>query len=79
MIENDTVTLPCEVSGHPEPDVSWRKNFVNFQPSSDHFVFDILGMTIRKVKISDKAIYECIAENVAGKATKVITLNVQSK
>ncbi|KAK3087485.1 hypothetical protein FSP39_006555 [Pinctada imbricata] len=77
VIENDTVILTCEVSGRPEPEVSWRKNFVSFQPTSNRYYFGVLGLTIPDVKIMDKGIYECIAGNVAGEDTKVITLNVQ--
>ena len=33
--EDESVLLPCEVSGTPTPEVTWRKNFVNFSPNSD--------------------------------------------
>ena len=36
-------------------------------------------MTITKTKTTDKAIYECIASNLAGNETKVITLIVESR
>ena len=37
------------------------------------------GLYIAEAQIGDKAIYECVATNVAGTATKIITLIVYSK
>lgn len=77
--ENETAVLPCVGSGVPTPTVSWRKNFVPFNPTSEKFLFGDYGLTILNSKIDDKAIYECIVSNEAGSETKVITLVVQSK
>ena len=76
MIENETIILPCDPEGVPAPDMTWRKNFVPFLPDSDRFLFGDLGLTISDSKVEDKAIYECVASNVAGTKTKVITLYV---
>ena len=43
------------------------------------FIFGDYGLTITETKVTDKAIYECIASNVAGNETKVITLIIESK
>lgn len=76
----ENVVLPCSVRGKPTPEVFWRKNFVRFSPeSSDHFLFSDIGLTIFNTEISDRAIYECVASNIAGETTKIITLIVQSK
>lgn len=76
----ETVVLPCSVRGKPTPEVFWRKNFVRFSPeSSEHFLFSDIGLTIFNTEISDRAIYECVASNIAGETTKIITLIVQSK
>ena len=47
--------------------------------SNFRFLFGDYGMTITNTKTTDKAIYECIASNIAGNLTKVITLIVESK
>lgn len=76
----ETIVLPCAVKGKPQPEIFWRKNFVRFSPdSSERFVFSDIGLSIFNVEISDRAIYECVASNVAGETTKIITLIVQSK
>nr|XP_022322237.1 hemicentin-1-like isoform X1 [Crassostrea virginica] len=73
-----TILLPCSVKGKPTPEVHWRKNFVQFLPeSSERFLFSDVGLTIYNTEISDRAIYECVASNVAGETTKIITLIVQ--
>ncbi|XP_062570988.1 hemicentin-1-like isoform X1 [Saccostrea cucullata] len=74
----ETIVLPCVVKGKPTPAVSWRKNFVRFSPeSSERFLSSSLGLTIFTAEVSDRAIYECVASNVAGETTKIITLIVQ--
>lgn len=75
--ENETVVLPCLVNGVPPPKVTWRKNFVPFEPDDDRYLFGDHGLTISDVKIGDKAIYECVAENNAGTETKILVLVVQ--
>ncbi|XP_060552023.1 hemicentin-1-like isoform X2 [Ruditapes philippinarum] len=77
VTENETVVLPCVGSGVPTPEITWRKNFVPFNPTSEKYLFGDYGLTILNSKIEDKAIYECIVTNVAGSETKVITLVVQ--
>ena len=49
------------------------------QPRSLKFVFDYRGLTITETKVTDKAIYECIASNLAGDESKVITLIIESE
>ena len=79
VIEGQTVLLPCYVEGTPTPEVSWRRNFIPFTSDSERYVFSNEGVTISPAMVSDKAIYECVATNVAGDASKVITLIVHSK
>ena len=43
------------------------------------FIFDDRGLTITETKVTDKAIYECIASNLAGDESKVITLIIESE
>ncbi|XP_060069782.1 hemicentin-1-like [Ylistrum balloti] len=73
----ETILLPCVVSGIPEPEVNWRRNFIPFYADTERFLISDQGLTISPALIVDKAIYECVARNDAGPATKVITLIVQ--
>ncbi|XP_033761247.1 hemicentin-1-like [Pecten maximus] len=73
----DVVLLPCVVSGVPEPEVNWRRNFVPFYADTERFLISDQGLNIAPALIVDKAIYECVATNDAGSASKVITLIVQ--
>ncbi|KAL4218919.1 Hemicentin-1 [Mactra antiquata] len=77
VTENETIVLPCVANGIPPPEVTWRKNFVPFTPESSRYLFGNYGMTVSDVKIEDKAIYECVATNVGGEASKVVVLVVQ--
>ncbi|KAK3592726.1 hypothetical protein CHS0354_007728 [Potamilus streckersoni] len=77
VTENTTVTMTCEVTGVPKPVIQWKKNFVPFKPDSKRIVISDIGLTIVEAKIMDKAIYECIASNLAGNETRVITLVVK--
>ncbi|OWF52578.1 Hemicentin-1 [Mizuhopecten yessoensis] len=72
-----TILLPCVVSGVPEPEVNWRRNFIPFYADTERFLISDQGLTISPALIVDKAIYECVGSNDAGSASKVITLIVQ--
>lgn len=76
VIEGQSILLPCEVSGTPKPVVQWRQNFAPFIPRSTRFQFQEGGLYIQSARVGDKAIYECIASNLAGNITKVVTLIV---
>ena len=67
------------MNGIPQPNVYWRRNFKKFLPKSGRFTFDEYGLTITRAKTTDRALYECVAENVAGETSKVITVIVQSE
>jgi len=79
VIEGETITLDCIVNGIPQPNVYWRRNFKRFLPKSGRFTFDEFGLKITSAKTTDRALYECVAENVAGETSKVITVIVQSE
>lgn len=75
----ETILLQCVVHGIPDPEVNWRRNFIPFYADTERFLISHEGLTISPALIVDKAIYECVAYNDAGTASKVITLIVQSK
>ncbi|PAA59987.1 hypothetical protein BOX15_Mlig017207g2 [Macrostomum lignano] len=62
--------LTCEVSGTPQPNVSWRRDGVDLVRSSPRFV--LLGgsnLKIVGVRQDDEGKYVCQAESKAGKHT----------
>ncbi|GFN88309.1 hemicentin-1 [Plakobranchus ocellatus] len=74
---NESVLLPCEVEGTPAPTVKWNKNFSPLDvAASDRVQVQRNGLYITRAQIDDKAIYECVASNVAGDVNKIITLIV---
>lgn len=76
---NESILLPCEVSGIPQPTVSWKKNFMPLNPDPQRMQVHHDGLYISQGQITDKAIYECLASNIAGDASKVITLIIYGK
>lgn len=72
----ESILLPCEVSGTPFPSVKWKKNFLPLTPDPQHIAIQDNGLYISQANIDDKAIYECIASNVAGDANKIVTVIV---
>lgn len=58
--------LPCDVTGNPSPSVNWYKNAVNMQSGSGHTISPNGSLTLYDVKLSDSAVYQCIAENELG-------------
>ncbi|PVD21525.1 hypothetical protein C0Q70_17323 [Pomacea canaliculata] len=76
VVEGESVLLPCEASGIPQPVIQWRQNFAPFTPSPPWVRVQPTGLYFQQARLSDKAIYECVVSNVAGIANKVITLIV---
>nr|XP_018668081.2 hemicentin-1 [Ciona intestinalis] len=76
---NNPVTLDCEVSGEPEPQVTWSRNGINLNVESDPS-FTLLGsgsLRIASSSIGDSGYYRCSVRNPAGIAYRDISLFVQ--
>uniref|UniRef100_A0A915CWM9 Uncharacterized protein n=1 Tax=Ditylenchus dipsaci TaxID=166011 RepID=A0A915CWM9_9BILA len=73
----ETIILPCNASGIPEPVVSWVK-----APHKDIIgneeKYQILGtsLAIKKISASDDGFYHCIAKSEAGQAIGLRRINV---
>ena len=81
--EGNNVTLSCNVSGNPEPSISWTidgfqvNTTINSQIS---FSADEKQLTITNAKRTDNGNYRCVAENSLGIATSdAATVDVQCK
>lgn len=75
----DEVVLPCEVTGEPEPRLTWKKNLnvIDFFSSDQTYWRNENGsMIIPSVSVDDAARYLCVAENPAGVTTQEIQLIV---
>ncbi|XP_067893515.1 hemicentin-1 isoform X1 [Heterodontus francisci] len=75
--ENHSITLTCEVSGNPVPQIRWMKDS---QPLTEDQQHQILSsgrfLQIVSAHVSDTGRYTCIASNTAGNKNKIFNLNV---
>uniref|UniRef100_H2YT90 Ig-like domain-containing protein n=1 Tax=Ciona savignyi TaxID=51511 RepID=H2YT90_CIOSA len=71
------VTLTCDVSGDPPPTIVW---FMFGQPvlESDRISIGNRGqdLEISNVEVADATRYSCVANNIVGRANKLVTLIV---
>ncbi|XP_036835616.1 hemicentin-1 [Oncorhynchus mykiss] len=77
-VVNSTVALHCDVTGHPEPAISWLRDGTPL-PSGQHHSISEDGrqLQILSVQVSDMASYLCVAENKVGAVEKLFSLTVQ--
>ncbi|XP_001920501.5 hemicentin-1 [Danio rerio] len=77
-VVNSTVSLRCDVSGHPSPSVSWIKDGLPLYSDSRHNILeDGKLLEIVNVQVSDGASYQCVAENKAGAVERLYSLSIQ--
>ncbi|XP_063876640.1 hemicentin-1-like isoform X2 [Scylla paramamosain] len=75
VLAGQDLKLPCEVTGHPQPYVTWEKDgesfgeTVDLQPGPGYLL-------MRNVTPSMAAIYTCTAQNSIGEAKKEFTVYV---
>ena len=72
VIEGDTFSLTCEVSGNPTPNVSWIT-----VSDDEHNYGNILNFT--NITRGDSGDYRCEAKNRCGKESRSESLNVFCK
>ncbi|EGV94970.1 Hemicentin-1 [Cricetulus griseus] len=77
VVVNHFISLTCEVSGFPPPDLSWLKNEQPIKPNTNVLIVPG-GRTLQiiRTKVSDGGEYTCIAINQAGEGKKKISLTV---
>lgn len=80
VVERRPVQLDCNVSGNPEPQLSWLKDGVVINSTSQ--VRILRGGRVIQVpasSVDDDGRYTCTASNAAGQAEKVYRLQVLGK
>ncbi|KAM4812745.1 hemicentin-1 [Urocitellus parryii] len=75
--EKQSVTLTCEVTGNPVPEVTWHKDGQLLQEDEAHHIMS--GgrfLQITNAQVSHTGRYTCLASNTAGDKSKTFSLNV---
>ncbi|KAG8556200.1 hypothetical protein GDO81_017963 [Engystomops pustulosus] len=77
VVEDNFISLTCELSGFPVPLINWIKEGIVLKPSN-HFFLLPGGRTlqIHQTKLTDAGEYICAGNNQAGEAKKTFNLNV---
>lgn len=71
-LDGNRVSLLCDVSGVPDPQIKWEKDGTEVQRGGKSY-------SIETSVGSDRGNYTCIASNIAGKAKATSRLNVLGK
>lgn len=72
--------LPCEVSGFPEPYVTWFRNAEAIDLSvSGYKKRNDNTLVISKVSLDDSGVFQCLASNEAGEKSSYAWIRVKSK
>ncbi|XP_039591708.1 hemicentin-1 isoform X2 [Polypterus senegalus] len=77
---NIQITLPCEATGFPKPDVVWKKNGRVLNTDHNQNMYRVLSsgsLVVIAATVEDSAIYECVVSNDAGKDQRSMKLTVQ--
>ncbi|KAK9504659.1 hypothetical protein O3M35_010943 [Rhynocoris fuscipes] len=77
-----TVTLPCEALGVPVPNITWYRNAHNVLISSQRERYKIEedgSLIIKKIKIEDTGMLQCVATNEAGSESVATWLKVKKR
>ena len=72
------ITLRCVATGQPEPLYEWMRDGRVVQ-SRNRLTVHAGSLTISSVSLQDTGRYDCVAENVVGRASKSIFLQVQGE
>ncbi|XP_004634770.1 titin isoform X12 [Octodon degus] len=80
VIEGESVTLECHISGHPSPKVTWYREDYQIESSIDFqitFQSGIARLMIREAFAEDSGRFTCSAVNEAGTVSTSCYLAVQ--
>lgn len=71
-LDGNRVNILCEVSGFPDPQITWERDGVQLQRGGKRY-------TIESAVQNDSGNYTCKASNIAGEANATSRLNVLGK
>ncbi|KAM4548643.1 hemicentin-1 isoform 1-T1 [Odontesthes bonariensis] len=75
--EKHNITLTCEASGNPVPEIKWLKDGQLLLPDRRHQVLSHgRFLQISEAQVSDTGRYSCLASNSAGDRSRHFNLNV---
>nr|XP_061790885.1 hemicentin-1-like [Nerophis lumbriciformis] len=75
--EKHNITLTCEASGNPVPEISWLKDGKDIMPDRHHqILYHGRYLQISSVQVADTGRYSCLASNNAGDRSRHFNLNV---
>uniref|UniRef100_A0A8C3PW12 Hemicentin 1 n=1 Tax=Chrysolophus pictus TaxID=9089 RepID=A0A8C3PW12_CHRPC len=77
VVVNNFISVTCEVTGFPPPDLRWLKNGKPIGLNTNTFIVPgARTLQIPQAKLSDDGEYTCIARNQAGESRKKSFLSV---
>jgi hypothetical protein len=79
VIESPLI-IPCIVNSVPIAEITWKKDGIPILRGDEHRnILPDNSLEIESSDIRDVGLYECFASNVAGNASKVVSVGVQGK
>lgn len=82
MTEGESVTLECQITGHPNPIIMWFREDYKFESSTDFQMSYENGcarLVIREAFAEDSGRFTCTATNAAGTVNTSCYLLVQGQ
>ncbi|XP_043913664.1 vascular endothelial growth factor receptor kdr-like isoform X2 [Protopterus annectens] len=76
---SSTLSMICEMSGVPFPEITWKKNGHLVVPSSGIIIGENGSLIIERVKKGDEGQYECWATNEKGQAYTAAFVSVNEE
>ncbi|XP_066157107.1 protein sidekick isoform X3 [Euwallacea fornicatus] len=73
------LSLPCDLIGIPKPNVTWYRNSEELDLTDKRYVVEEdNSLLIKKLLITDNAMYQCFARNKAGESSQSTWLRVKN-
>ena len=80
--DGDSLLLECDVIGSPEPSIRWLRDGRDLPDSlsfSSQYDGRVARLRVDDMRVEEEGLFECVAENSAGKVSMDARVNVQSE